>query len=105
MELAQIIDGHLVIKLDLKTLCFAAVRGPYFENEECKEPKVTDEKVFAEAIVHELNAEAEDGTTLVHRMLDQAAENAVEQGAEGIELPAPSAEYREMLDASDLRGA
>ena len=51
------------------------------------ECKVTDEA----AILQELRHEEEDGTTLVHIMLDKAAERAVENGAEGIELPKPVA--------------
>lgn len=35
----------------------------------------------------ELHREAEDGTTLVHRMFDAAIRGAVEQGAEGIRIP------------------
>ena len=86
-EMAQIVDGHLVIKISVNNLCFAAVRGPYFENAECVEPKITDEAKFANAILDAINEESENGTTLLHKMLDQAAENAVEYGCEGIQMP------------------
>ncbi len=39
---------------------------------------------FAEALVGELKEEKEDGTTLIHGLLDMAIGAAVETGAEGI---------------------
>lgn len=50
---------------------------------------ITDRAKFVQAMIEELKSEEEDGTTLVHVMLDKAAERAVENGAEGIELPKP----------------
>jgi hypothetical protein len=47
--------------------------------------KITNIAEFAADIVHELNHESEDGTTLVHRMFDKAMDEAVNQGAQGIE--------------------
>ena len=47
-------------------------------------PKVTDPREWMKAVVDELNHEEEDGTTLVHLMLDEAFEKAADQGAEGI---------------------
>lgn len=44
----------------------------------------------ARSIVHRLNDEEEDGTTLLHRAIDQAAENALEQGDEGFDEEANS---------------
>lgn len=39
---------------------------------------VTDKEGFAKNIVSQLNDEAEDGTTLVHRMFDKAAMEVLE---------------------------
>jgi hypothetical protein len=89
---AVIENGKLVISIGLNELAFAATHGPYFfgaGNPEFEEPRVTDVNVFADAILDELLAEQEDGTTLVHEMFDKAAERAVENGCEGIELPEP----------------
>ena len=48
--------------------------------------RVTNTKVFSDAVLSELRSEQEDGTTLVHVMLDAAVLEAVEQGAEGVKL-------------------
>lgn len=82
--------GRLVISIGVSTLCFAATRGPYFDGlvaDRGKEPTITDEDAFAKAIMSELRCEAEDGTTLVHLMLDEAAKEAIEAGCDGIEIP------------------
>lgn len=47
--------------------------------------KVTDAAVFAKEMVREMNREDEEGTTAIHRMLDDAMSEAIEQGAEGVE--------------------
>lgn len=47
--------------------------------------KVTDAEVFADDLRHALNHESEVGTTLIHKMFDQAMANAIDQGAEGVE--------------------
>ena len=45
---------------------------------------VSDQLIFAGEVRAELEREEEDGTTLVHRMLDKAMVEAAEQGGEGI---------------------
>lgn len=45
---------------------------------------VTDAAKFAGEMVTELGREEEDGTTLIHRMLDKAVIRALEAGAEGV---------------------
>lgn len=47
--------------------------------------KVTNPKLFALEVVRELNAEDEDGTTLVHKMFDAAFNEVIDQGGMGIE--------------------
>lgn len=89
----EIIEGVLVISIGVET--FGSVvqfnddlTEVYDEKTgEFRSARVTDADLFAEAILYELNAESEDGTTIVHKMFDQAVENAIENGAEGIELP------------------
>lgn len=84
---AVIEDGKIVISVDIDALpiimsgSIAAGDGPmggYLY-------KVTDAPVFAEEVVRYLNDENEIGTTLVHRMFDQAMADAIDQGAEGVE--------------------
>lgn len=61
---------------------------------------VTDPAAFAAAIVKELRREqGDDGTTLLHIALDQAAVNAMENGAEGIRHCGP-----EWRDGDDEEG-
>ena len=48
--------------------------------------KVTDSRVFAQAIVGALQREEEDGTTPIDTMLDDAITYAVENGEEGVDL-------------------
>ncbi len=48
--------------------------------------RVTNTKTFSDAVLRELNAEQDDGTTPVHLMLDQVVMEAIEQGAEGVKL-------------------
>ncbi len=73
-------NGRLSIRIGLDTLfgaCAEALDGLV----------VTDPSTFSKEVLHALKDEEEDGTTLVHRMLDDAIRNAIEQGAEGIEDP------------------
>ena len=84
------IDGdELVIRIGASTLAMAAHFDPKlaFFDEDLRdyfEPEVTDEAQWAREIRSALMDEEEDGTTLVHRMLDTAALSALENGAEGI---------------------
>ena len=48
--------------------------------------RITNTKVFSDAVVYELRREQEDGTLPVHLMLDECILSAVEWGAEGIKL-------------------
>lgn len=54
---------------------------------EFRYPKIIDSKMFAREVAIALERESEDGTTLVHAMLDRAACDAIENGAEGVEIP------------------
>lgn len=80
----EIFEGVLRITIGVSTLGFAAKHIPNTGWDE-DHLKVTDESVFAEEILRELQREQENGTTLVHRMLDQATLRAIEQGCEGVD--------------------
>lgn len=88
----KIENEELVIRVGISTLCKAVRQSPSIDNAVmeagCDESvvEITDEAVFAEAILGALNDEEEDGSTPVHRLLDAAAESAIEQGCEGIEF-------------------
>jgi hypothetical protein len=47
--------------------------------------KITNARKFAPEVVRALNDEDEEGTTPIHRLFDAACEEAIEQGAEGVE--------------------
>lgn len=80
-----IFDGRLVISIGVETLRHAIALSPYMLNfENPGEPKIIDVDVFAEDLLDELEREEEDGTTLIHRALDKAAERAIENGSEGV---------------------
>lgn len=84
-------NGKLSIEIDFDTLVTAAKLSPLLEHYdeaigEYRNPVITDAKGFAKDVVIELNREEEDGTTLVHRMFDQAFLRVAENGSEHILL-------------------
>jgi hypothetical protein len=89
----EIVDGRLIVSIGVETLAFAAENGPALEDYNELEGefigiRVEDPNLFAADVLrYGLDAEAEDGTTRVHEMLDAAMCEAVEQGAEGIWFP------------------
>ena len=88
----QVVGGRLVITIGVaclgKAILFCPSLIKYDEDaDEYLYPEVTDPLAFAKALETELCKEEEDGTTLVHQMLDEAAMNAVEGGADGIHCP------------------
>ena len=81
---AIIEDGSLVIRVALEALPMI-VEGSWAAGGIDTRYKVTDAAAFAADLVRELNDESEDVTTLIHRMFDKAIDNAIGQGAFGIE--------------------
>src|SRR5665213_1773903 len=81
---AVIEDGAIVIRIALEALPMI-VEGSWAAGYMDTRYKVTNTAEFSSDLVHELNDESEDGTTRIHLMFDKAIENAIEQGAFGIE--------------------
>lgn len=84
--------GTIVIRLPKSALKFATKHHPALERFDEKSgdflyPKFPDINAFAKEVLHALRDEEEDGTTVVHEMLDKAIVNAIEAGAEGILMP------------------
>ena len=81
---AEIVGGKLSITIDVDSLIKYVTLGGAFD---CfpDDPIVTDKMAFAQEILGQLTMEAEDGSTPLHRMIDKAAIDAVENGCEGIE--------------------
>lgn len=75
---AKIEKDQIVIRLDIKSLPVIVEAGPNGEF-----MKVTNVKKFAKELVLALNNEEEDGTTAIHRAIDDACMEAFENGAEG----------------------
>jgi hypothetical protein len=75
-------DGDLVIRIGTRTLAWSLEHHPDLLNERAEPTyKVSDEAEFAKDVLRELEREEEDGTTLVHLMLDKATKEALEQGS------------------------
>lgn len=82
----------LSISVGIKTLAYIVEFNPRLErydeeSGDTNSPKVTDHDAFAKEVLSALKDEEEDGTTIVHEMLDKAVNMAIENGAEGIEIP------------------
>lgn len=81
----------LVVHIAPDTLRFAAESHPGFWDGEsgASVPKliITDINVFAKEVAGSINDEAEDGSTLLTILIDEAISNAVENGCEGAEIP------------------
>ena len=81
---AVIEKGNIVIRVPVRCLPVAyqgGIDAGYIE------PgfRITNARAFAKDLVQALNSEEEDGTTPIHRLFDAAMEDAIEQGADGVE--------------------
>lgn len=81
------IGGDIDMGIGMGTLCFAAENHPDFwdgvSGISVPNIKITDVQEFALEVARAINDEAEDGSTLLTRMLDKAIAKAVESGCEG----------------------
>ena len=89
-DLVIIEDECIVIRIRPDALRHATEHGVLStfnqKTNDFRKVEVTDFVVWRQAVVDMLNREKENGDTLVHLMLDQALEDAVEMGAEGIRI-------------------
>ena len=77
------IEGEdIVIRIGIPPLMWALQHETVWESQF----GITDPEAFSKAIVKALNEDDEEGTTLVHRMFDSAADAAMAQGCEGVEV-------------------
>ncbi|HVJ31628.1 MAG TPA: hypothetical protein VND94_00815 [Terriglobia bacterium] len=81
---AVIEDGAVIIRVSLAALP-AVVEGAWAIRALETRFKVTATDIFAKELVRALNDEDEQGTTMIHKMFDAAINEAIEQGAEGVE--------------------
>lgn len=85
----SIVGDDLVIRIDAATLANAIKYMPKAEifDEQLQDffqPEVTDASAFLKEMYLALEHEEEDGSTLVHRMIDKAALHIMHVGGEGI---------------------
>ena len=83
MGLAKIEGEEIVIRVPLDVLEGAST--VVWEQRGYGGYRVTDLATYAKELVSALNRESENGTTFVHRALDDAAVYALDQGCEGVE--------------------
>jgi hypothetical protein len=81
---AYIEDGVIIIRVPVSVLPYALAQNP--RGDSCYNVTVNDAAGFAADVVRELNAEAEDGTTAIHEMLDRAMACAIDNGSEHVEV-------------------
>jgi hypothetical protein len=74
----KIKDELFQITIGVDTLIWA------LENAPCCPFKISDKSEFLKEFLCSLGSEEEDGATLIHRAFDEAANNAFENGAEGM---------------------
>ena len=81
---AIIENGVIIIRIPVASLPMV-VEGAWALNALDTRFKLTDAALFAKDLVCALNEEDEQGTTMIHKMFDAAINEALEQGADGIE--------------------
>lgn len=79
----KISDGLLTITIGIETMCSATEYGL---EHTYGDVTITNIDAFSDAVLQELKCEEEDGATLVNQMIDKAASNAIENGAEGVDI-------------------
>ena len=77
------------MNIAIDALAFAAAHHPEFwdghSGDDVPNIKVSDQGAFAREVALAINAEGEDGSTPLTRMLDKAMKSAVESGCEGVD--------------------
>lgn len=81
---AIIAGGAIVIRVPIENLP-TIVEGAWAAGGMDVRYIVTDPAVFAKELTYALDREEEDGTTPIHRMFDACIDDAINQGAEGID--------------------
>lgn len=79
----RVVNRLLIVTVDAKTL--AGIVRFSVQDEESR-PKIVDVEAFAEALANELSAEQDtEGTSILHRALDEAADAVFNSGDESID--------------------
>lgn len=89
--LVDVKNGRLVISIGVETLAFSAENSNFFnpfidtQNAFVRLWKITNAHDFAHDVKHALCEEAEDGSTLLTRLLDKGIKQAVDDGSTAVE--------------------
>jgi len=88
----EVVHGELVISIGIDVLKLAAENSPDLrlnwmdeDSGEFMGWKINNAKVFAKDVCDALSCGEEDGTTLVHAMLDEAMNKAIEDGSVAVD--------------------
>ena len=81
--IVEVNENVLSIEIGTDILCHACEIGRAYGNGDIN---ITDKKIFIENIVRQLESEKEDGTTLIHEMLDKAVSEMLENGEHGVDI-------------------
>ena len=83
----EVVNGAIEFTIGAKILAHATNISPnlYDHENDRGQYRVADPAAFAKDVARELNRESEDGSTPLTRLLDSVIEEAINQGAEGIE--------------------
>lgn len=86
--ICEVEGDELVIRIGVDTLLLATQHCPLLTDDETYKPlfSITNADQLAADVARELNEEEEDGTTPLHRVLDQAMFDAMEKGSEAFEI-------------------
>jgi hypothetical protein len=77
---AEVAKGKLVISIGVDCLAYAIQNGDNWP----EGLKITDNAKFAQDMLAFLELDEEDGSTVIHNVLDESANYAIEQGSEWI---------------------
>jgi hypothetical protein len=96
---AYVDDGEIVIRVAVSTLPLALECNPRDYDDHSRFSKhISDLAEFTKDVVSELNREAEDGTTLIHELFDDALAKALDGGSIGIDYDAAEKERQKGIE-------
>lgn len=73
--------GLVTISIGVSTLCYAILHG-----DDMEDVKITDEDAFVKDFLTELDREDEEGSNPLHKLFDKMANEAINNGALGVEI-------------------
>jgi hypothetical protein len=81
---AKIENGEIVFRVAIENLP-TILDGSWATGNLGVRYKITNAELFAADLLRELNHESEDGSTPIHALFDRCIDEAINQGAQGLE--------------------